>query len=385
MRFLAFSFLCLALVVPGTTVTALTPGADVLVPAAARVSTWITDLYIMNPGDEAATVTVAWLVRNQANPSPTDLTFTVGPGETLTLPDVILDQFGLTTGSGAFRVTANVEVIVNSRIYSADGSETFGQGFEGTPISLATASGARTDVVGLSSNSQFRTNIYGCAGSDGATLNIVLVAPDGSEIATKTKTLRSWEPFLRQVDQLMPSGDFDDGTLRVTVADGAAVVGASKVDSETSDPTTLEGSVSISGAGDVNGIYQFAIYDSLSYSTGGNLVVEDGAIDALEGTFTNWDKVDGSGQSECTWQFLFGRNLATPVSLGDLENGVTFSEDHTNNNLGIMTYSVTMEVRDNLYITGTIDAVGSDFPTDSEGCNGTFPQLIIYGGKMPGQ
>jgi hypothetical protein len=354
------------------------------VPAAARVSTWITDLYIMNPGTEPVSVTVAWLVRGQANLDPLDLTYTVGPGETLTLPDVILEEFGMDTASGAFRVTADTEVVVNSRIYSVDGDETFGQGFEGTPMALATMVGETSDVVGLSFNSQFRTNVYACAGPSGASLNMVLVAPDGTEIATKTKNLQSWMPFLQGIDQLMNSGEFDDGTLRVTVTNGSAVVGASKVDEISSDPTTLEGSVSSSAMAEVNGIYQFAIYDSLSYSTGGNLVVEDGAIEALDGTYTNWDKLDGT-VSECTWLFLFGRGLATPVSLEDLANGVEFSEDHSTHGLGVMTYTVSLEIMDNLYITGTIDAVGSDFPAGDEGCNGTFPQLVIYGGKMPVQ
>ncbi len=383
MRYLAYFLLCTALIAPAATAPALTPGTDVLVPAAGRVSTWITDLYIMNPGAEPTTVTVAWLVRGQANPNPAELTFTIGPGETLTLPDVILEDFGFAAADGAFRVTADIEVVVNSRIYSAQDSETFGQGFEGTPIGLATASGGRTDIVGLSSNSQFRTNVYACAGPDGATLDMALVAPDGTEIATKTKSLQAWMPFLKRIDQLMASGDFDDGTLRVTVRDGSAVVGASKVDSTSSDPTTLEGSVSASGTTDVNGIYQFAIYDSLSYSTGGNLVVEGGAVEALDGTYTNWDKLDGSGDSECTWQFLFGWGLAIPASLEDLEDGVTFSDDHSNFGLGVLTYTVVMEIRDNLYVTGTIDAVGSDFPAGDDGCNGTFPQLVIYGGKMP--
>ncbi|MEN8164715.1 MAG: hypothetical protein ABFS37_11350 [Acidobacteriota bacterium] len=383
MRYLACFLLTLVLIAPAATAPALTPGTDVLVPAAGRVSTWVTDLYVMNPGNEPTTVTVAWLVRGQANPDPVDLTFTVGPGETLTLPDVILEEFGLSTGDGAFRVTSDAEVVVNSRIYSLDGAETFGQGFEGTPIGLATASGGRTDVVGLSSNSQFRTNVYACAGPDGATLDMVLVAPDGAEIATKTKVLQAWMPFLKGIDQLMACGDFDDGTRRVSVSAGSAVVGASKVDSASSDPTTLEGSVSSSGATDVNGIYQFAIYDSLSYSTGGNLVVEDGAVEALDGTYTNWDKLDGSGDSECTWQFLFGWGLAMPTSLEDLEDGVTFSDDHSIHGLGVLTYTVSLDIRDNLYITGTIDAVGSDFPAENEGCNGTFPQLLIYGGKMP--
>ncbi len=382
MRNLVYFLLCLALIAPAATAPALTPGTDVLVPAAGRVCPWITDLYIMNPGAEPTTVTVAWLIRGQANPDPLDLTFTVGPGETLTLPDVILGEFGQITGDGAFRVTADIEVVVNSRIYSADGSETFGQGFEGTPMGLATASGGRTDVVGLSSNSQFRTNVYACAGPDGATLDMVLVAPNGTEIATKTKTLQAWMPYLKRIDQLMASGDFDDGTLRVTVRDGSAVVGASKVDSASSDPTTLEGSMSASGTTDVNGIYQFAIYDSESFSTGGNLIIEDGAVEALAGTYTNWDKLDGT-ISECTWLFKFGWGLAIPTSLKDLEDGVTFSDDHSNFGLGVLTYTVVMEIRDNLYVTGTIDAVGSEFPAGDDGCNGTFPQLVIYGGKMP--
>ena len=387
MRFLTYILLCCALIAPAATAPALTPGTDVLVPAAARVSTWITDLYIMNPGTEPVSVTVAWLVRGQANLDPLDLTYMVGPGETLTLADVILEEFGLDNSreEGAFRVTADTVVVVNSRIYNVDGDETFGQGFEGTPMTLATSVGETSDVVGLSFNSQFRTNVYGCAGPNGASLSMVLVEPDGSEIATKTKNLQPWMPFLQGIDQLMASGEFDDGTLRVTVTNGSAVVGASKVDEISSDPTTLEGSVSSSAVAEVNGIYQFAIYDSLSYSTGGNLVVEDGAVEALDGTYTNWDKLDGSGNSECTWLFLFGRGLATPVTLEDLADGVEFLDDHSTHDLGRMTYTVVMEITDNLYITGTIDAVGSDFPAGDDGCNGTFPQLVIYGGKMPVQ
>ena len=382
MRYLAYSLLSLVLIAPAATAPALTPGTDVLVPAAGRLSTWVTDLYIMNPGAEPTTVTVAWLVRGQANPDPVDLTFTVGPGETLSLPDVILEQFGLTTGEGGFRVTADTEVVVNSRIYSSAGGLTYGQGFEGTPVSLATKSGARTDIVGLSSNSQFRTNMYACAGPNGATLDMVLVTPDGTEIATVSKTLLAWMPYLKRIDQLMASGDFDDGTLRVTVTEGSSIVGASKVDIASSDPTTLEGSIS-SGVTDVNGIYQIALYDRASYSTGGNLVVEDGAIESLAGTYTNWDKVDGSGNPECTWQFLFGWNLPTPTSIEDMADGVEFSDDHSINDLGILTYTIALEIHDNLSITGTIDAVGSEFEGDAAGCNGDFPRLTIYGGKMP--
>lgn len=382
MRYLAYSLLSLALIAPAVTAPALTPGTDVLVPAAGRLSTWITDLYIMNPGTEPTTVTVAWLVRDQANPDPMDLTFTVGPGETLTLPDLILEEFGLTTGEGAFRVTADTEVVVNSRIYSSADGLTYGQGFEGTPVGLATASGGQTDIVGLSSNSQFRTNVYACAGPDGATLDMALVGPDGTEIAAEVLPLQAWMPYLKRIDRLMATGDFDDGTLRVTVTEGSSIVGASKVDSASSDPTTLEGSIA-SGVADINGIYQIALYDSESFSTGGNLVVENGAVETLAGTYTNWDKESTPDNPECTWLFKFGWNLPTPTSIEDLADGVEFSDDHGIYGLGVLTYTIALEISDNLYVTGTIDAVGSEFTGDSSGCNGTFPQLTVYGGKMP--
>ncbi len=384
MRSLTYVLFVVVLVVPAVVVSALTPGTDVLVPAAGRVSTWVTDLYVLNPGEEPTDVTIAWLVRDEENTDPLTVDYTVGPGETLTLADVILEEFGIAGGGGAIRVTSDSEVIVNSRIYSSDAGETFGQGFEGTPMPSATTEGGRSDIVGLSSNSQFRTNFYACAGPDGATLDLVLIDPSGEAIATRTKTLGAWMPFLKRIDQLMATGDFDDGTLRVSVNAGSAVVGASKVDNASTDPTTLAGSTApAAGSVGVDGVYQFAVYDSLSYSTGGNLIIQGGAVDGLAGTYTNWDKVDGGGNSLCTWQFLFGSGLATPVSLDDLADGVTFSEDHSTSGLGTMTYTVTLEVMDNLYITGTIDAVGSDFPAEADGCNGSFPSLVIYGGKMP--
>lgn len=382
MRLFTGSFLILALILPVQSGFALAPGQDVLVPAAGRVASWVTDLVVMNPGETVTTVTIAWLVRGQANADPATVNYILGPGETLILDDVILDVFGQSTGNGAFRVTADQAVVVNSRIYSQADGETFGQGFEGVPVGLATAAGGWTDIVGLSSSGQFRTNVYGCAAGDGASLVLSLLAPDGTVLATTTKNLQAWMPFLNGVDTLMGVGSFEAGSLRVEVTAGAAVVGASKVDNESTDPTTLEGTAGALGAG-TDGVYQFAVYDSDDYSTGGNLVVEGGALTALLGTYTNWDKIDGGGEPECTWQFKFGRGLATPVSLEDLADGVEFTEDHTDDGLGMLTYTLTLEVTDNLSVTGTVDAVGSEFSGADDGCNGVFPPLTVYGGKLP--
>lgn len=387
MRLTIRTLVCLALITAALPAIALTPGTEVLVPAAGRGGGWVTDLYIMNPGTEAVTAGVGWLVRGQANETPTALDYTIGAGETLVLTDVIFEEFGFESGNGAFLVVASDTVVVNSRIYSAAGDETFGQGFEGVPTSLATAIGETADVVGLAVNASFRTNFYACAGSEGAQMSLVVVDPAGVEIAAGTKNLRAWEPFLQRINNVLETGEFDDGTLRVTVNAGSAVVGASKVDNASTDPTTLESSVAECSApvADDNGTYQFAIYDSLSYATGGNFTIAADAATGLTGTYTNWDKLDPAGDSACKWILLFGAGFPTPTSLADLADGVTFSDDYQTHGLGIMTWTLKLDVVDGMYLSGTLDAVGSDFPTDVAGCNGTFPTMTVYGGKMPAQ
>ena len=105
-------------------------------------------------------------------------------------------------------------------------------------------------------------------------------------------------------------------------------------------------------------------------------------MDQLRATYTNWDKLDG-GESVCRYIFLFGRRLSTPVGLGDLSAGVTFTEDYTPDGLGMITYTVTADIVDNMFVEGTVEAVGSDFPADLDGCNGSFPPLTLPGGKQP--
>lgn len=387
MRLKARNFVCLALIMAALPALALTPGTEVLVPAAGRGGAWVTDLYIMNPGTEAVAVGVGWLVRGQANDNPVALDYTIAGGETLVLTDVIKEEFEMDEGNGAFLVVGSDTVVVNSRIYAADGDATFGQGFEGVPTDRATLLDETADVVGLAVNASFRTNFYACAGAEGASMALLVVDPDGVEIASGTKNLRPWEPFLQRINNVLPTGEFDDGTLRVTVTAGSAVVGASKVDNASTDPTTLESSVAECSAEPVvdDGTYQFAIYDSLSYATGGNFTISADAATGLNGTYTNWDKLDNAGDSACKWILLFGAGFPTPTTLADLAEGVTFADDYRTHGLGIMTWTLKLDVVDGMYLSGTIDAVGSDFPSDVDGCNGTYPTMTVYGGKMPAQ
>jgi hypothetical protein len=381
MRRLIIAFVALALAATAAPVFALNSGTDVIVPAAGRGAPWGTDLYIANPGDTTVNGSVFWLVRGQANPSPASFTFSVAPGATAVYEDVILAEFGLASANGAFFVQADGPVIVNSRIFASDGSSTFGQGFEGVPVPGATQTGGTATVVGLSFNSSFRTNVYATAGADGATLALDLLDPEGSSFASAGLTLGAWEPYLRRVDQLFSGvANFDNATLVARVTAGSAVVGASKVDNASTDPTTLESDATAGGSASVDGTYQISIYDSAFFAAGGNIVIADGVVTQINGTYFNWDKLEG-GEAACTLQFLWGIGMS-PTPLADFADGVTFSDSYTSTGSGVMEWTVTFTVENNMVIDGTVAAEGSDFTDPSElGCNGTFPALTLMGGK----
>jgi hypothetical protein len=387
MRRVTLCLLVVAVAAAAAPTFALNPGTYILVAAASRGagqagSMWMTDLYIFNPGSETVTVTLSWLLRNQANPSPTSQTFSLLTGETLVLNDVIQQTFGLESGNGAFRVVASGEVVVNSRIYNLKGAVTFGQGFAGVPRTAATAAPESTDVVGLAHNASFRTNLVLIdASGSGSTVALSLRDPAGTELASGTYTLGGYEPRLFPVTNLGASLSFDDATLHAEVTSGSAIVAASKVDNDeaTGDPTTLEAWAPLASAGSVDGTYQVAVYDSLDYATGGNLVVSGGQMTGFDATYNNWDKVDGTGQPACTLIFAFGGAFSAPVDLSELATGVTWTQSYPES--GTMTWTLQATITNGMTVSGSVTAEGADFPTADTGCNGTFPAQTLRGGK----
>jgi len=378
------SLIILASILPAS---ALTPGADIMVPAAARAGSWITDLYIMNTGENPVDISISWLVRGQANSEPAiTISFTLAGGETRVLADILLNDFGLSSGAGAFRVVASGEVIVNSRIYAVDGAQSFGQGFEGVPTAAATPAGASTEVVGLSNIvGSFRTNFYALAGAEGASFDLLLVDPAGTEIGRGSLVLGAWEPYLKKITQVLSCGDFAEGSLRITVNSGSLVAGASKVDEISSDPTTLEAAIPAGSGIPAAGNYNFVLRDEDGPTSGGSLVIEGNRLSSLDGSFVNWKKDENADSSpDCPLQFQWGDGLAS-ASLEDLEEGIEFSDSYTGG--GTMTWMLRLHFEGGTSLSGTLEATGSDFPSstdpeqDLSGCNGSFPALEIHGGK----
>ncbi len=384
MKHIAIFVVVLALLVAAVPSLAITPSDDLLIAGAARTRLWVDDLYISNPGDDTVTVNVMWLVRNQANLDPETRTFDIGPKATHILGDVILTTFGMNRGNGAFRITSEGgEVIANliavAVIEDENGSRTLGSGFEGIPASAATSAGQTTTLMGIVATSRFRTNLFATAGANGVTMELDLLDPWGPVIDTVAVTLEPYEPWLSEVTDLWDIDDLTNATAAVRVTSGSVVILGSKIDNHelSQDPTTLEPSFGV-GAESLEGTYQFALYDSLAFASGGNLVIDDGAVTAINGTYVNFDKADDQGEAECSLIFQWGFDF-TPAGVESFANGVEFSDTYPDG--GEITWTVTFTIDDNLGFTGLLDAIGENFTGADTGCNGAFPSLLFEGGK----
>ncbi len=368
------------LLISATPSSAITPSDDLLIAGAARTNRWTADLYINNPGSTGVTVEVWWLNRDPGLTNPDPEAYNLDGDETLILDDVLLNEFGLNRAEGAFRITTTGgEVTANLIVFTGVGSDngTYGSGFEGIPASSATSAGGSTTLAGLVLTDDFYTNLFALAGSNGVTMDIDLLDPDGILLDTEQVVLAAYAPWFSSVENLWNVASFENGTALVHVRAGSMTMLGSKVDRVSKDPTTVEQAFGV-GAGSLEGTYQFALYDSLAFASGGNLVIEDGTVAAINGTYSNFDKTDDQGEVECPLIFQWGFDL-TPTAVESFAEGVEFTDTYPDG--GEIAWTVTFTNDGNLGFSGAVDAVGSNFSGVDEGCNGSFPTLLFEGGK----
>ena len=234
----------LGCVLAGAAVEALSPGFDVLVPAVARGagvggSLWVTSLTVSNAGSDAATVTVQWLVRDQANLEPTSFDLELAAGETASFDDVLASEFGLDAGKGALRIVADQPVVALASILNrAVGSE-FGQGFEAIPTAAALRPRDQPTVLGIVDGSSHRTNLFLVdATGAGSSATVHLLALDGTTLASRSYQLGAFMPILEPLT-IFGAGPVVTARLQITVDDGAVIAGASRVANVSGDPVTL--------------------------------------------------------------------------------------------------------------------------------------------------
>jgi hypothetical protein len=253
----------LALVVGGPFAMALHPDDELWIPAAARGqgkagSFWVTDLVVMNLGEDPVAVEIRWLERDADNTEADGVEYTIDGGATLTLEDVVLSVFGHEEAYGAIHIEVidegeeeaaaaaaegddDAEIVASARVYSRNGARTVGQGLEGfTSAAIVSADGEpTTHVLGATDDERFRSNWFGQNTAEEETEFLVeLLDEEGEVTASHGYTLAPLAPALRPLSDL--GEELGSGTVRFTVTAGEGIFGVSKVDRLTNDPTTLE-------------------------------------------------------------------------------------------------------------------------------------------------
>ena len=227
-------------------------GEPVYIPAAAHVAgaadtNWRTDVELHNPGSTQAQYEIALLRRDQANPQPNTLTYTVAPGRCLRLNDVLFSTFGFEGGAALRIAPLSGTVVVTSRTYNLTDEGTYGQFIGGAPVSQAIQHGQTAVLIQLNQNSGFRANL-GFASATGTpiTVRADMYRSDGMFLGTRNYQLDAF--MHRQVDRIfrqVTGSDVNDGYILVsTVTPGGQFFAyASVVDNATGDPVYIPATI----------------------------------------------------------------------------------------------------------------------------------------------
>ena len=329
------------------------PGTEVYVASFGKGegvagSQWNSTLWIQNPSDGWADVQIAFLKRDQPNPTPLTYSDSIPPGETRRYDNATELMFGI-TGFGALRIKSSQRVIVNSRVFAtpagAYAGDSIGQSFPGIPKELAIGAGESTSLMGVYQttpleNSEFRYNVgfVECTGNS-ATVRIAVLDDFGQAVRTVDYPVRGYEARQTKIVDIMPDISGTNFGVRVQVISGAGkvIVFGSGIANRSNDPVTFEmafmgsttsgGSISgvTAGRGLTGGGTNGTV--TLDVGTGEGITVGDNAVSIANGGVTSakiatnavtLEKIDHSGAVNGQYLYFDGSRVVwkTPSSGG---------------------------------------------------------------------
>ncbi|RLE28228.1 MAG: hypothetical protein DRJ65_00385 [Acidobacteria bacterium] len=231
------------------------PGRPLWVPVVTHApglngSSWRSDVWVLNPGDENTTV----LLRFHGSGGSIEDSYVL-PGNSQAAFTDVVDLLG-GNGSGALEVISDATVFAASRTYNISGGGTFGQSYPATEINQALLLGESAVLPHLAEEEDFRTNIgLVNIGGTPATAALELFDGLGTLLAKLEIPLQPGEWRLEVRPYLEEAGvtDLHSGWARVSVQDGDGIVAlGSVIDNISGDPTSVimaEPPASSGGAG----------------------------------------------------------------------------------------------------------------------------------------
>lgn len=219
-----------------------------VVPAVARIdgvgdTVWVSDVTFANPHTMSVDIELTYLPRDRDNTEAPTLEFTVGPGQSMTLEDVVQGTFE-TNGSGALLVQAQRPLAVVSRTFNNTPDGTFGQFIAGFDDRGAIHEGQIGHLLMLEESESFRSNLgLVNLGPSQVMVEVVFVDPSGSDLGTLSYTLPPLgvvqrNRILRELTDLDVSGFRAE--VRVLTPEGRVMAYGSVVDNISGDPTFVD-------------------------------------------------------------------------------------------------------------------------------------------------
>ena len=180
-------------------------------------------------------------------------TFTVAPGATRNLSDVLNNHRGRATALGALLIGADQPFAVTSRVYDVNATGmTVGQTVPSAQEFLSTSTGIAV-IPGVTANADFRTNIGFVAGAGGATPLVVEVALTGASGTRLGATTFTIAPGALSHVQLSTASlttapfDLATATIRILSGSGDVTGYASIIDNRSNNATFVSSGVPDSG------------------------------------------------------------------------------------------------------------------------------------------
>jgi hypothetical protein len=139
---------------------------------------FITDVFLSNPGTTAANLSIAYYPYLVEGP-PLVEAVTLAPGETRVLQSFLSEVFGITSGQGSILIASDAPVASAARIAARSSAGDYAGFAPGIPGS-AGVSGASATFVGLPQTGVRRTNLVLYNRGTAGTLNVTGFRADGS-------------------------------------------------------------------------------------------------------------------------------------------------------------------------------------------------------------
>ena len=218
--------------------------AQVIIPAAgtgpgANASQWKSDVLLHNTAPREISVTMELHVGADVVGTKT---FTLPAKNTLVLRDVVKEQFGLSSGTGALVLTVddrNLKYLAaSSRTYNTLGGAEFGQDIPAVRAEDAALPGQIAVLSNPSAEARFNFGVYAI---DETTIRWQVLRADGTVAASIDRTYAAGEheqhnDFFFDGTQILTDKRAGD-SLYARILDGKAVVYASSINNGTGDPT----------------------------------------------------------------------------------------------------------------------------------------------------